>query len=157
MEHKLAIYADAFLPTDNTLIPTGEVRGVEGTPMDFRTPTKVGERIDDKYEPLMQAGGYDHNYCFPNDGKLKKVAQVWSDDDSVSMTTYTDLCGMQLYAGNFMSGDKGKNGAVYNRRNGICFETQFYPNACNTPGFPNTIHPANVLFKSRTAYQFYWR
>ncbi len=154
LDHTMEIYAEAFLPTDDGLIPTGEVRSVEGTPFDFRTLHTVGERIDDDYEPLNQAGGYDHNYCFVPDGKQKKVAKLQSPDGAVSMTVYTDLCGMQVYAGNFLGGDKGKDGAVYNRRNGICFETQGWPNACNTPSFPNTVYTAGEVFESSTSYVF---
>ncbi len=73
---------------------------------------------------------------------------------AVTMTVFTDLCGMQVYAGNFLGGDKGKDGAVYNRRNGICFETQGWPNACNTPSFPNTVYTAGEVFESSTSYVF---
>ncbi len=154
LEHTMEIYADAFLPTDDGLIPTGEVRSVEGTPFDFRAPHTVGERIDADYEPLTQAGGYDHNYCFADDGMQKKVAEITSPDGAVTMTVYTDLCGMQVYAGNFLDGVKGKDGAVYHRRNGICFETQGWPNACNTPGFPRTVYAAGEVFESETVYKF---
>ncbi len=154
LDHTMEIHADAFLPTDDGLIPTGEVRKVEGTPFDFRTPHTVGERIDTAYEPLIQAGGYDHNFCFANDGKRKKVAKIASPDGKVTMTVFTDLCGMQVYTGNFLGGDKGKDGAVYNRRNGICFETQGYPNACNTPAFPSTVYGPGQAFSSKTVYKF---
>ncbi len=154
LSHCMTLHADFFLPTDDELIPTGEVRSVAGTPFDFRMPHTVGERIDEDYEPLKQAGGYDHNFCFPNDGKQKLVAELQSPDKAVTMTVTTDLCGMQVYSGNFLGGDKGKGGAIYKRRNGICFETQYYPNACNMATFPSTIYPANKEFKSQTAYGF---
>ncbi len=157
LSHCMTLHADFFLPTDDGLIPTGEVRSVAGTPFDFRTPHMVGERIDDDYEPLKQAGGYDHNFCFPNDGKQKLVAELQSPDKAVTMTVSTDLCGMQVYSGNFLSGDKGKGGAIYKRRNGICFETQYYPNACNDFRFPSSIKAANEPFISRTAYRFAWK
>ncbi len=154
LSHCMTVYADHFLPTDDALIPTGEVRSVAGTPFDFRQPHTVGERIDEDYEPLNQAGGYDHNYCLPNDGKQKLAAQLQSPDGAVTLTVTTDLCGMQVYAGNFLCGEKGKNGAVYARRSGICFETQGWPNACNMATFPTTIYPANKEFKSQTSYGF---
>ncbi len=157
LAHRLAIYADAFLPTDDTLIPTGEIRSVENTPFDFRAPKAVGQQIEEDYEPLHQAGGYDHNFCFANDGVYKQVARLWSPDDSVCMSVFTDRCGMQLYTGNFLDGRKGKNGARYQCRNGLCLETQVYPNGCNTPGFPSSVQPAGVPFVSRTAYQFQWK
>ncbi len=154
LSHTMTLYADFFLPTDDELIPTGEVRSVAGTPFDFRTPHTVGERIDDDYEPLNQGGGYDHNFCFPNDSKQKLVAELESPDKAVTMTVSTDLPGMQVYSGNFLGGDKGKGGAIYKRRNGICFETQGWPNACNTATFPSTIYPANKEFISQTTYGF---
>lgn len=154
LEHKLTVYADMFLPTDETLIPTGEERSVEGTPFDFREPHTIGERIDRDYEPLIFAGGYDHNFCFSNDGTLKKVAELQCPDGAVSMTVFTDLCGMQLYTGNFLDGVKGKQGAVYCRRNALCLETQLYPNACNTPSFASSVKAAGEAFKSRTVYRF---
>ncbi len=153
LDHKLTVYADAFLPTDDGLIPTGEIRKVEGTPFDFRTPHTIGERIDADYEPLNQAGGYDHNFCFANDGLLKKAAHLQSPDGAVAMTVFTDLCGMQLYTGNFLEGVKGKDGAVYGHRNGVCLETQAYPNACNTPSFATTVKAPGEAFQSRTIYQ----
>ncbi len=154
LSHTMTLYADFFLPTDDELIPTGEVRSVAGTPFDFRTPHTIGERIDDDYEPLNQGGGYDHNYCFPNDGKQKLVAELQSPDKAVTMTVTTDLCGMQVYAGNFLNSVQGKDRAIYNRRNGICFETQGWPNACNNPTFPSTIYPAHKEFKSQTTYAY---
>lgn len=154
LEHKLTVYADAFLPTDDTLIPTGEERSVQGTPFDFREPHAVGERIDQDYEPLNFAGGYDHNFCFANDGVSKKVAELQSPDGAVGMTVFTDQCGMQLYTGNFLDGVKGKQGAIYGYRNALCLETQFYPNACNMPSFTSSIKGAGDVFKSQTIYQF---
>ena len=152
--YKLTVYADTFLPTDDTLIPTGEERSVEGTPFDFREPHTVGERIDQNYEPLVFAGGYDHNFCFANDGVSKKAAVLQSPDGAVTMTVFTDMCGIQLYTGNFLDGVKGKGGAVYGRRNALCLETQFYPNACNTPSFASSVKAAGDVFKSQTIYQF---
>ncbi len=152
--HTLSVYSDAFLPTDDTMIPTGEVRSVAGTPLDFRVPTRIGERIGCDYAPLRQGLGYDHNFCFANDGQRKKVAQLWSPDGAVSMTVFTDLCGMQLYTGNFLDGVKGKEGAVYGARAAVCLETQFYPNACNTPAFPSSVFAAGEAYQSQTIYQF---
>ena len=154
LSHKLTVYSDAYLPTDDTLIPTGEERSVEGTPLDFRLPHVIGERIEDDYESLRQAGGYDHNFCFPNDGNPKTMARLESPDGAVSMTVTSDLCGMQLYTGNFLAGEKGKNGAVYGHRNALCLETQAYPNACNTPTFASTVCNAGQVFESRTCYGF---
>ncbi len=155
--HTMTIYADSFLPTDNQLIPTGKLCPVAGTPFDFRRAKKIGLHIDEDYEPLNQAGGYDHNFCLNYDGGLKKVAELDSPNGDLTMITFTDLCGMQVYTGNFLGGDHGKGGTTYNRRNGICFETQFYPNACNDPNFLTSIRAANDPFISRTVYKFLWK
>lgn len=152
--HEMEIYADAFLPTDEELIPTGEIASVEGTPMDFRTAKTVGQDIDADFSALNIGGGYDHNYCFANDGVLKKVAKLKSNETGITMEVFTDLCGMQVYSGNFLDGTKGKAGAVYGKRAGICFETQFYPNACKEPNFPSSILEAGKVFTSRTIYRF---
>ncbi len=157
LEHTMTVYADSFLPTDDKLIPTGKLCKVENTPFDFRNPKKIGLEIDADYKPLNQAGGYDHNFCLDYDGTLKKAAVLESPNGDLTMTTFTDLPGMQVYCGNFLGGDHGKGGTIYNRRNGICFETQFYPNACNEPNFLSSIRPANVPFISHTVYKFSWK
>ena len=155
LSHEMEVYADGFLPTDEELIPTGEVASVEGTPMDFRKAKTIGQDIDAvEFLPIKLGGGYDHNYCFANDGKLKKVAKLYSPVTGIFMEVFSDLCGMQVYSGNFLDGTKGKNGAVYEKRAGICFETQFYPNACKEPKFPSSVLKAGQVFKSRTIYQF---
>lgn len=152
--HELEIYAEAFLPTDEELIPTGEIASVEGTPMDFRKAKKIGQDIEADFSALNIGGGYDHNYCFANDGVLKKVAKLVCRETGISMEVFTDLCGMQVYSGNFLDGTKGKQGAVYGKRAGICFETQFYPNACKQPNFPSSVLKAGEVFTSRTVYRF---
>lgn len=154
LSHEMEIYSEGFLPTDNHLIPTGEIEAVAGTPMDFRTRKPVGKNIQADYLPLKIAGGYDHNYVFENDGVLKPVASLYSPESGISMNVYSDLCGLQVYSGNFLNGVKGKDGAVYERNAGICFETQFYPNSCKEPKFPSSILPAGKVFKSRTIYRF---
>ena len=154
LDHELEVYADAFLLTDENLLPTGEIAPVEGTPMDFRTMHTVGERIDADYEPLRLAGGYDHNYNLPNDGKQKKAAWIRSPKTGIAMEVYTDLCGMQVYTGNFLNDRKGKNGVVHGKREGICFETQFYPNSCNEPSFPSSIFKAGEVLETATTYRF---
>ncbi len=151
LAHTLTVAADHFLPTDDKLIPTGELRPVEGTPFDFRSPHVIGERIDDAYLPLQQAGGYDHNYCL--NGSAPAVV-LTSPGGDVTMEVTTDLPGMQVYAGNFLMGEEGKEGAVYSRRSGICFESQLYPNACNTPAFRSSIVPAGQVYESSTGYRF---
>lgn len=154
LDHELEVYAEKFLLTDETLLPTGEVAAVEGTPMDFRTMHTVGERIHADYEPLKLAGGYDHNYILPNDGKQKKAARVRSPKSGITMEVWTDLCGMQLYTANFMNHKKGKEGVYYEKCSGICFETQYYPNSCNEPGFPSCVFKAGEPYDSVTTFRF---
>ena len=154
LNHEMEIDSDGFLLTDENLIPTGEIAAVTGTPMDFRQKKTVGKDIPADYLPLKIAGGYDHNYVLPNDGVLKKVAKLYSPESGISMEVYTDLCGLQVYSGNFLKGETGKAGASYQKNSGICFETQFYPNACKEPSFPSSILPAGKVYKSRTIYKF---
>ncbi len=154
--HQVRVHADSFTPTSDDLIPTGEIRDVTGTPMDFREFRQVGEEIDSDYIPLRQAGGYDHNYCLSGkDNGLTLAAELWEEESGRYMQVYTDLPGMQLYTGNFIQGDeRGKEGCCYFRRGGICFETQYYPNACNIPAFPSDIFKAGEAYHSTTIYRF---
>lgn len=153
LRHEMEIYSDGFLNTDRNSIPTGEIINVTNTPMDFRYRKEIGKDIDSGYLPLIIARGYDHNYVFSNDRKLKKVAKLYASDSGITMAVFSDLCGLQVYSGNFLNEEKGKAGAIYQKRSGICFETQFYPNSCKEPGFPSCILPAGKVFRSRTVYQ----
>lgn len=154
LHHELEVYSDAYLNTDEELIPTGEIIDVTDTPMDFRQRKKVGQDIECDYLPLQYARGYDHNYVFENDRVLKKVAKLYAANSGIAMTVLSDLCGLQIYSGNFLNGEIGKGGAVYNKNSGICLETQFYPNACNEKKFPSPLLKAREKFTSRTVYQF---
>ncbi len=154
LSHELEIYSDAFLWIDRKLIPTGEITPVEGTPMDFRKAKTIGQDIDAAYLPLQLTGGYDHNYVFPNDRLLKPAAKLYSPKSGIYMKVFTDLCGMQIYSANFITEVSGKQGAVYRKRCGICFETQYYPNACKEPRFPSSVLAAGEVYRSRTVFQF---
>lgn len=154
LHHGLEVYSDAYLLTDEELIPTGEIVDVTDTPMDFRQRKEVGKDIKSDYLPLQYAKGYDHNYIFENDRVLKKVAKLYAADSGIEMTVFSDLCGLQIYSGNFLNGQVGKGGTVYDRNSGICLETQFYPNACNEKKFPSPLLGARKKFTSRTIYQF---
>ncbi len=156
LNHKVMIDADKFTPTDDELIPTGELRDVTGTPMDFRKLKAIGEEIDADYEPLKQAGGYDHNYVLNISGdEIEKVGELVDEESGRVMEIYTDMPGMQLYTGNFITGtEKGKNGIVYKKRDGVCFETQFFPNSTNIPEFKPCIFKAGQEFDYVTVYKF---
>ena len=156
-EHRLQIGADTITPVDSTLIPTGELMPVGGTPFDFREATEVGRRIDDDSEQLAIAGGYDHNFVL-NDfepGVVRKVAEVRDEGSGRVMSVSTDQPGMQLYTGNFLDGTlKGKGGVVYPKRCALCLETQHYPDSPNQPDFPSvTLNPGDT-YRQETIYRF---
>ncbi len=156
LDHKLWIKANQFTPTTPVLIPTGEIRDVTGSPMDFRTLKRIGQEIDTDYEPLVVAGGYDHNYILDISGtEVEKVAELVDEKSGRKMEVFTDLPGMQFYTGNFLSPVKNsKSGAVYKKRDGVCFETQFFPNSCNIKSFPPCMLKAGKEFDSVTIYKF---
>lgn len=155
LNQKVYINANAFTPTDDSLIPTGEIRSVSGTPMDFREEKPLGRDIEADYLPLKQAGGYDHNYVLNHEtSDVDLVATLKDETSRRVMEVYTDSPGMQLYTANFVCKEKGKDGAVYNKREAVCFETQFYPNACNIESFPSPVIKAEQQFDYCTIYKF---
>ena len=155
LEQKVWLDADAFTPGDAGLIPTGEIRDVTGTPMDFRTEHMIGERIDADYEPLKQAGGYDHNYVLKNEGKYALCGKLTSQKSGICMEVSTDLPGIQLYSANFLENEKGgKEGRTYGRRSAICFESQYFPDACHHENFQSPIVKAGEVYRTKTGYRF---
>ena len=155
LEQKVWLDADAFTPGDAGLIPTGEIRSVEGTPMDFRTEHTIGERIDADYEPLKLAGGYDHNYVLKNEGTYALCGRLISDKSGICMEVSTDAPGIQLYAANFLENEKGGNGGhTYVRRSAVCFESQYFPDACHHENFKSPIVKAGEVYRTKTGYQF---
>ncbi len=154
-DHKVWIKANGFTATSKDLIPDGNIVDVTGTPMDFRRKKAVSQDINADYEPLIMAGGYDHNYVLDKrEGEIEKVAEVSEDTSGRTMEVYTDLPGMQMYSGNFIVKEDGKGGACYTKRTGICFETQFFPNSVNIPSFPSCVLKAGEDFRSTTIYKF---
>ncbi|MCI8558209.1 MAG: galactose mutarotase [Lachnospiraceae bacterium] len=155
LEHQVWMDADAFTPTDDGLIPTGEIRSVEGTPMDFRSFHALGERIEEDYEPLKQAGGYDHNYVLNNEGAYALCCKLKSLKTGIVMEVYTDLPGMQLYCANFLDEEAGgKNGRVYGKRSAVCFESQYFPDAVHHENFKSPVFRAGDKYCSMTGYKF---
>ena len=122
--------------------------------MDFRTKKEVGRDIGENFEALIFGNGYDHNWCLNNGGKFAKVAEMTADITGITMEVYTDLPGVQIYSGNFLVEEPGKNGVVYTHRNGICFETQYYPDALNHENFPSTLCKAGQVYQTTTVYKF---
>lgn len=155
MHHKLMLNASHFTPTVPGSIPTGEIAPVAGTPFDFTQLTTIGDRIGEDNLQLKLGKGYDHNFAL--DKEAREYAQIAVLEDPKSgrvMKTYTDLPGVQFYAGNCIAKQKGKGGAVYDRRHAVCLETQFFPDAINRPEFVSPVLKKGDKFYSKTRYEF---
>ncbi len=153
--HLVKISASSFLANDKNGLPTGIVEKTEGTPMDFNSFHQIGERINQDYEQLILCCGYDH--CYRIDGQgFRHMATAKSPKSGIIMHTYSDLPGMQLYTGNFLNGAKpwGKQNRPILRREGICFETQYYPDSVNKPHFKSAILKKGEIYESKTEYRF---
>lgn len=152
---KLWLNSKEYTPAAPDCIPTGEIVKVAGTPFDFTTPHVIGERIDNDDPQLKIGGGYDHNFMLDiTGGTVEKVAELASEKSGRKMTVYTDLPAVQFYAGNAITPHNGKGGAFYSRRNGVCLETQFVPDAINKPVFKSPVLKAGDNFRSITKYGF---
>lgn len=154
--HEMMLDADRFTPVDKGLIPTGELREVKGTPMDFTEPTPIGARIDRQDEQLIFGLGYDHNWVLNHkNGTLALAARVFEPTTGRSMEVYTTEPGIQFYSGNFLDGAiTGKNGKVYHKRYGFCLETQHFPDSPNKPQFPSTVLNPGQEYRQTTIYKF---
>lgn len=148
-QHILQINASQYTVSDDTNIPTGEIGSVEGTPLDFRTPRKIGERIDELKE------GYDHNYVLNNNRKLVHAAVLKDEESGRQMDVYTTEPGMQVYTSYFLS-DRLPNraGGKYKQFYGVCFEAQHYPDSPNKPEFPSTLLKPGEIYNQKTIFQF---
>jgi aldose 1-epimerase len=152
--HELMIDADRFTPVDKTLIPTGVLAPVAGTPFDFRKPTAIGLRIGEDHEQLRHGGGYDHNYVLNRRGKGPAV-RVFEPTTGRTLDITTTEPGVQFYSGNFLDGSiKGKGGHVYARRYGFCLETQHFPDSPNKPAFPSTVVRPGQEYRTKTVLTF---
>jgi aldose 1-epimerase len=139
-DHLLMLAADSYLPTDKGLIPTGQVAPVAGTPMDFRTPTAIGSRVNADFEALKLGGGYDHCWVLRKGNGVRLAARVTDPASGRIMEVLTDQPGVQFYCGNFLDGTAvGKKGVKYQFRTGLCLETEGFPDAPNHPGFPSAV------------------
>lgn len=156
LNHKMKINADSITAVDDFSIPTGEIMPVDNTPFDFRDFRTIGDDIDYNCDQLNYTGGYDHNFCINNyDGKtLNFTAEVIDENSGRKMEVYTDLPGVQFYAGNFLKGIIGKDNKPMNKRTGFCLETQFYPDSPNKPDFPCCLFDAGEEYKSITVFKF---
>jgi aldose 1-epimerase len=156
LNHSVTIMARRFTPVDVGLIPTGELKPVEGTPFDFRTPHTIGERIESKDQQIVFGKGYDHNFVLDKRGDdLELVARVTEPTSGRAMEVLTTEPGLQFYTGNFLDGTLiGKNGKVYGHRAAFCMETQHFPNSPNQASFPSTVLRPAERYRSTTVYRF---
>jgi len=156
LDHELMINADRFTPVDPSLIPTGELRSVRGTPLDFTRSMVIGARIDQDHEQLLVAKGYDHNWVLNKevDGPCL-AARAFAQDSGRTMEVYTTQPGIQFYSGNFMENRiAGKAGQIYHHRGGFCLETQHFPDSPNWPEFPSTVLDPGSRYEHTTIYKF---
>jgi aldose 1-epimerase len=158
LDHVLTLHAKQFTPVDQTLIPTGELRDVAGTPMDFTSANVIGKRIDSDYEQLVFGKGYDHNWVLArSDGGngAALAAEAYDPKSGRRLEVLTTEPGVQFYSGNFLDGSaKGKGNKVYGRRAAFCLETQHFPDSPNHPNFPSTLLKPGSVFHSETVFRF---
>jgi len=156
LDHELMMKADHFIPINERSIPNGEIAPVKGTPMDFTSPMKIGSRVNQDYEQLVVGNGYDHCWVInkEKDG-LELCATVYCKETGRFMEVLTTEPGVQLYIGNFLNGSQvGKSGVGYEKRTGLCLETQHYPDSPNQPNFPSTVLRPGEEFISLTVFKF---
>jgi aldose 1-epimerase len=155
LNHLLELGAETFTPTDATAIPTGEIRAVADTPFDFRTAQAIGLRIDADDQQTKWGLGYDHNFVVNGTaGDLRPCAELSDPASGRVMTVETTEPGVQFYSANFMNDLKGKAGATYPKRGGVCLETQHFPDSPNHPGFPSTVLRPGETYRSTTTFTF---
>lgn len=153
--HELQLNASCYTPVVEGAIPTGEIASVAGTPMDFTAPKVIGKEINEDFEQLKLTGGYDHNWVIDGwNGELKEFAVVKAPKSGRVMKAYTNLPGVQFYAGNCIVPQAGKGGVSYDKRFGLCLETQYYPDTVHQPSFPPCIFGEGKDYDSVTVYRF---
>jgi len=155
LEHVLTLAADKFVPVGKTLIPTGKLTDVAGTPFDFRTATAIGARINGSDQQLVYGGGYDHCWVIGGADSTKAIATVFEPASGRVLEVYTTEPGIQFYSGNFLDGTiTGKGGVVYTKRFGLCLETEHYPDSPNQSSFPSVVLNPGQTYKTQTVYRF---
>lgn len=156
LDHRLKIVADWITPVDKTLIPTGDLIPVKGTPFDFRVQKPIGQDIESDHPQMKYGNGYDHNYAVgETEGKRMQIATVYEPTSGRFMEVLSEEPGVQFYTGNFLNGKiEGKNGHKYGFRTGFCLETQHYPDSPNQEKFPSTLLNPAEIYKTSTIYKF---
>ena len=151
----LTLNASCYTPIVPGAIPTGEIASVAGTVMDFTKGRRIADDIDTKFDQLVMTGGYDHNFVIDGyDKTVRKIATVEDKESGRVMEVYSDLPGVQFYAGNAIAPQTGKGGAKYSKRMGLCLETQFFPDSVNKPNFPSCVFGGGSSYASKTVYKF---
>lgn len=156
LDHELMIKSGKMLPVDATLIPTGELKTVSGTAFDFSSPKEIGRDINKQDEQLKRGKGYDHCWIFEDKNSgIREVASVYHKASGRFMEVFTDQPGIQFYSGNFLDGTKAaKTGGMYQKRSGLCLETQHYPDSPNHPEFPSVVLNPGEKYTTKTVYKF---
>lgn len=158
LDHVLTLHAKQFTPVDKTLIPTGELRDVAGTPLDFTSAAAIGKRINENYEQFVFGKGYDHNWVLAHSGsgnRLTLAAEAYDPKSGRKLDVLTTEPGVQFYSGNFLDGSvKGKGNKAYVQRAAFCLETQHFPDSPNHPNFPGTLLKPKAVFHSQTVFRF---
>jgi aldose 1-epimerase len=149
------INSDKFTMIDENLIPTGEMKELKNSPLDFSKEFIVGSRINENYEQLLFTKGYDHNFII-NQGKnsINFAAKLLEPNSGRTLEVFTTKPGLQFYSGNFLNNVKGKNNQIYDKHSGLCLETQFFPDSPNKPNFPTCVLKKDEEYKQRTIYKF---
>ena len=156
-DHLLTIYADSITPVNESLIPTGNLMAVDGTPFDFRTATPIGQRVNEENEQLKNGNGYDHNWVLKkvHEGDIELAATVYEPQSGRLLEVFTDQPGLQFYGGNFFNGTgDGKYGAKFNYREALALETQKFPDSPNWPNFPSTLLNPGEEYSHTCIYKF---
>ncbi|MEE2753883.1 MAG: aldose epimerase family protein [Candidatus Latescibacterota bacterium] len=156
LRHEVTLRASRYTPVDEGLIPTGELRSVDGTPFEFGPRSRIGERIDDPEPQIQMGGGYDHNFVLDREGEgLETIATVVDPDSGRKLEVQTTEPGVQFYTGNFLDGSiVGKGGVRYQCRSGFCLETQHFPDSPNKPEFPSTLLKPGEIYETTTVFRF---
>jgi len=152
--HKIQIFSHKITPVDDTLIPTGELMDVSDTVFDLRELTEIGPGFEKACPQMELGGGYDHNWVLSNEPHRDLAMAASLECNGLSMACLTTKPGIQFYSGNMMTGEKGKDGAIYSKRTGLCLETQYFPNSVNTPTFPAKILRKGETYNHKTVYRF---
>jgi aldose 1-epimerase len=155
-KHELWLDCPHYTPIDEHCIPTGEIKSVKDTVMDFTVPKKLEEGLDSNSAELKATGGYDHNFCVRDwDGELKKIGSLYEEKSGRGMEVYTDLPGIQIYTGNYLGVCMGRHKKIYRTHGAICMETQYFPNHINEENFVSAVFDKEKPYDSTTIYKFF--